>query len=326
MPKSRALLSIPVIAFLATTAVSLPLVAGLFGWLHPAFDSLAHFRVHLAVLLIVASLPLLAGPLRRQGFLAIALGIGALATVGGLPGLGPVHASFQPKDEASAVYRLLQMNVYYRNAEPEKLISLIGRLQPDVITLEEVSPMWIEKLSLLSAAYPHQVTCGKRSYGVAILSRRPLKESVDCSYRGALAAAIVDFGGRHVQVAAMHLRWPWPFSQHRQIEDMQQTLGTFGETAILAGDLNATPWSNAARRVAEAGDLTQIGPLGPTWLPGGLPEALRFAGLPIDQVFAKGDVVVHSARALDEAGSDHLPILVEFSLKAAETEAMTAMR
>jgi hypothetical protein len=38
-----------------------------------------------------------------------------------------------------------------------------------------------------------------------------------------------------------------------------------------------------------------------------------FAGLPIDQVFQRG-VTIHSARKLEAAGSDHLPILVEFSL------------
>ena len=43
-------------------------------------------------------------------------------------------------------------------------------------------------------------------------------------------------------------------------------------------------------------------------------RSLRFAGLPIDQVFAKGDVVVISATTLEAVGSDHLPVLVEFSL------------
>ena len=50
-----------------------------------------------------------------------------------------------------------------------------------------------------------------------------------------------------------------------------------------------------------------------TWLHRALPRWLLFAGLPIDQVFAKGDIRVHSIRNLEPAGSDHLPILVEFS-------------
>ena len=93
------------------------------------------------------------------------------------------------------------------------------------------------------------------------------------------------------------------------------------ETSILAGDLNAAPWSAASARIADAAGMTPAGPAGPTWLYRRLPEFLRFAGLPIDRVFTRGEVVVHSVNTLEAVGSDHLPVLVEFSLEAAGPEA-----
>src|SRR5690606_41338760 len=66
-----------------------------------------------------------------------------------------------------------------------------------------------------------------------------------------------------LEVGALHLHWPWPFSQSRQIDDMAPLLAETAQTAILAGDLNATPWSAAAARIADAGDMTRIGPAGP---------------------------------------------------------------
>ena len=47
-----------------------------------------------------------------------------------------------------------------------------------------------------------------------------------------------------------------------------------------------------------------------------MPDALRpYFGLPIDQVFVKGDVAIVSARTLEAVGSNHdFPVLVEFSL------------
>src|ERR1700755_1597353 len=54
------------LTFVGMLVLSVPLVAGFFGTLHPAFDSFAHFRVHLAVLLILCALPLLATPFRPQ--------------------------------------------------------------------------------------------------------------------------------------------------------------------------------------------------------------------------------------------------------------------
>jgi len=59
---------------------------------------------------------------------------------------------------------------------------------------------------------------------------------------------------------------------------------------------------------------------GATWLSRRLPDWFRSFGLPIDQVFAKGDVEVHSVRTLEDSGSDHRPVLVEFSIKPAERE------
>ena len=321
--------TITIVAFWATVLLSLPLVGGFFGRLHPAFDSLAHFRVHLAVLLLVAALPLLlARSFRWHGFLAALFGSAAILTVTGaslLPGAGPVQASHQPADPLSPVYRLLHLNLRYDNPEPGKVLSLIGRTRPDVVALNEVSAMWAEKLALLSSAYPYRVVCAGDSGagGVAILSLRPLAEGIEaqCLDGGTLATATVDFGGTSVDVGALHLHWPWPFSQSSQIDRRAPMLAAMAETAILAGDLNATPWSAASARIAAASGMAPVGPAGPTWIHHRLPEFLRFAGLPIDRIFAKGAVIVHSVATLEPVGSDHLPVLLEFSLEPADPEA-----
>ncbi len=321
--------TITLVAFWATVLLSLPLVGGFFGRLHPAFDSLAHFRIHLAVLLLIAALPLLlARSFRWHGFLAALFGSAAILTVTGaslLPGAGPVQASHQPADPLGPVYRLLHLNLRYDNPEPGKVLSLIGRTRPDVVTLNEVSAMWAEKLALLSSAYPYRVVCvgDSGAGGVAILSLRPLAEGIEaqCLDGGTLATATVDFGGTSVDVGALHLHWPWPFSQSSQIDRRAPMLAAMAETAILAGDLNATPWSAASARIAAASGMAPVGPAGPTWIHHRLPEFLRFAGLPIDRIFAKGAVIVHSVATLESVGSDHLPVLLEFSLEPADPEA-----
>ncbi|MBU0581967.1 MAG: endonuclease/exonuclease/phosphatase family protein [Alphaproteobacteria bacterium] len=301
--------------------ISLPLVAGFFGRLHPAFDSFAHFRIHLAILLVACAVPLLLGAFRREALMAIAFGLAAITTVTGaafLPGLRPVHAAFAPRDGDEPVYRLLQINLRFDNREPEKVLSLIARERPDVVTLNEVSAMWAKKIALLEAAYPYRLVCTMDNYagGVTILSLRPFAQGAEgrCIDGGTFATATIDFGGRPLDIAAMHLHWPWPFDQAEQVAGMTADLAGLPETVLLAGDLNATPWSAAAQQIAEAGGLRQVGPIGATWHYRLLPEFLRFTGLPIDQVFAKGNVRVHSARRLEPVGSDHLPVLVEFSL------------
>ncbi len=302
--------------------ISACLVAGYFGFVHRALDSFSHLRVHLALLLIAASLPLFATRLLKVGAIAILGALLAIASASGsvpVAGLGMAYGPLYPKKEGQPKYRVLQLNLRYDNMETGKVLSLIGRVRPDVLTLDEVSASWAQRLQVIRPTYPYGILCPFPNHrdGVALLSRRPLADGAKafCDDRGALAVATVAFGGSAVQVASLHLGWPWPFEQAWQIGGLAPHFAELGETAILAGDFNAAPWSYSVRRIADAGNLTLMPSAGPTWLELRLPRFLAFAGLPIDQVMTKGDVLVHSIEALDDVGSDHLPVLVEFSLK-----------
>jgi endonuclease/exonuclease/phosphatase (EEP) superfamily protein YafD len=308
--------------FSATAIVSLLILMSFFGEFHPAFDSIAHFRAHLAALLGLLAVLLVFRGDWLQALAAAVFTVTAFTTVQDafpLPGLTSVRAASEPPDEPRAVYRLLHMNLLYDNPTPSKVLSLIGRTKPDVITLNEVTPRWVLYFDQIAAAYPYRVVCEGTSHvgGVAVLSRRPLdkEDAGRCFVGGTLATAFVNFGGRTVEVAALHLDWPWPYSQPHLIEHLRDPLGQLAETVLVAGDLNAVGWSAAVHRVARSGGLTAIASIGPTWLHRALPKGLRrWIGLPIDHAFFKGDVVVHSATVLEDAGSDHLPILVEFSI------------
>lgn len=307
------------LAFLAMTALSAALLAGFFGTLHPAFDSFSHFRMHFSVLMALLALPLLASSFRLQAAAGLLFAIACLVTTASaLPRLWPQAAAAKPADQI--VYSLLQMNLRFNNPTPKKVLSLIGRTNPDVITLDEVSQMWTTELGTITSAYPYSILCPypNGAFGVALLSRRPFMAGTkpSCEPRGAMATATIDFGGIDVDVAAIHLSWPWPKEQYWQIGELSQTLAGLGETAIMAGDCNAAPWSAAVRRVAALGGLTLMPSAGPTWIHRTLPDVLRrYAGLPIDQVFSKGGLTILSSQRLEDTGSDHLPVLVEFTLR-----------
>ncbi|QPC94003.1 endonuclease/exonuclease/phosphatase family protein [Mesorhizobium sp. INR15] len=307
------------IAFLAMLALSGALVAGFFGTLHPALDSFSHFRVHFAVLMALCALPLLATTFWPQAAAALVFAMAAFATTANtLPRFWAVQA-YEASNNDGPVYRLLQMNLRYNNPTPEKVLSLIGRIQPDVITLDEVSDMWEAKFAPLTSAYPYRVFCPfpNGTFGVGLMSSRPFVAGTEprCFGRGAMAIASVNLGGTPIDVAAIHLSWPWPREQYWQIGELAEPLASLGDTAIMAGDCNAVPWSAAVRRVAAISGLRLMPSVGPTWLYIKLPDFLRFAGLPIDQVFSRGAINIRSARRLEDTGSDHLPVLVEFSLR-----------
>jgi endonuclease/exonuclease/phosphatase (EEP) superfamily protein YafD len=310
------------LSLLACSGIVAILAAGFFGSVHPALDSLAHFRAHLAIVLIVAALPLFWTELLKAGALLIAVGLLCVATTSGgvpVPRIGVAYGALLAKPADRPVYTLLQANLRYDNPDMNALLSAVGRLRPDVMTLDEVSVAWREKLTLLKAAYPYQLFCPFPNglWGSGIVSRRPFAPDTTpgCDPRGGLALARIDFGGTQIDVAALHLGWPWPFPQARELSYLAPYLARIGSTAILAGDLNATPWSHTAARVAGEGGLTLMPSTGPTWLHYGLPRWLLFCGLPIDNVFAKGNVEVHSIAHGEDIASDHIPLVVAFSIR-----------
>lgn len=315
-----------------TLLLSLPLVAGFFGALHPAFDSFAHFRVHLAVLMGLAALPLLFSSWWTHGLVGLLLAAAAIVSAVGIPslGIGTVHAAFQNRTAGASNYQLIQLNLRYDNARPERFAALLAEQKPDFVTLNEVSDMWADQLRGLLNSYPYQLRCGRgtRIGGTAILSRIPFSSSrmTKCSGSGSLATAAVELDGRLVVLAALHLGWPWPHKQAWQVSDLASEFAELGPDAILAGDLNAAPWSRTAKRVAANGSLTPMQSVGPTWLFRWLPPQLRpLIGLPIDQVFTKGGVILHAGKALDEVSSDHLPVLIEFSVEGAPKPSVIAV-
>ncbi len=302
------------------TGLSLALSLGFFGRLHPAFDSIGHFRLHLAALLGASATLLLMTRFRREGVFAAVLAVAATAVTPGTPinGVFSAGANAEPADEDAPIYRLLQFNGRFDNPTPNALLSLVGRTRPDVITLQEVSEMWRGRLAPLNAAYPHQIVCKAHGAlgGVAILSRRPFLEGTEpgCIDDGMFALATLDLGGEAVQVATAHLFWPWPFEQPPQVELLNRALGGLSPAAILTGDFNAARWSHAVRSMAAAARMRDAGPVGPSWTPRRLPHTLRpWIGLGIDHVLAGEQIVSHRVERQDDAGSDHLPVLLEFS-------------
>lgn len=308
-------LRLPVL--LTTLLVSVALVFGFFGRVHPALDAFSHFRLHFAALLFLCGIALFALGYRLHSLAAVLLSAGCVAATA--PHFFSLEAAPAPTDQP--VYKLLQLNAYYGNDDPKAVLSLIARQHPDIVTLEEVSNQWRAELDLIKTAYPYRLDCGEAQFNTVILSRRSMNEGRNpyCSPNGRVALAQIDLNGRLIDVMALHLPWPWPFDQWETVQQHAPLLEMLGGTAIATGDFNAVPWSATVRRVAALGGFTRIERFGPTWIGHhGLPESLKFFGLPIDQVMTKGRIVVHSAQTLGRVGSDHLPVLVEFSITPGE--------
>ncbi len=301
------------IILLAISGKSLAILAGFLGPLHPAFDTFAHFRLHLAAGLILVSLAGLALGIRKAGIAGMAVAAVAIITAWqALPLPGTSTA------QAGPVHRLLFFNMRFDNPQPQQVTALIARTGADILMLTEYSRMWEPRLTFLKKGYPYHFHCPewREVGGTVMYSKFPIEaQQRYCHDYAALGLVRVGIDGVPVTIASAHMRWPWPASGPRQLKAITPALQGIGDNVLMAGDFNATVWSHHMHRLSQLGGLTIYAGLGPTWILYPVPTWLaRYGGLPIDNVLSKGAVRIVSARTLEPAGSDHLPVLVEFTV------------
>jgi endonuclease/exonuclease/phosphatase (EEP) superfamily protein YafD len=333
--------------YLITLPAIIGVLFGYFGQVHPSLDSLAHFRLHLAVIAALGGLLLTLVRRKAVGSLVIFWALFSLAFhTGQFVDLAGLRIGDRLATQLQALagdrfgwkltapakpgppgprYTLLHANLRFDNADSKGFLRLVGEASPDVMTLNEVSRQWLPALETLKAAYPHQLICSADSVigGAAILSKRPFMENAEngCSNNGVLALQHVDFGGREAVIGSAHLKWPWPHGQARQIGDMRDRLRANAKTGlplIFAGDLNAVKWSYAVRRLAFLLGAERLTIPGGSWLYHTIPSQFtqRF-GLPLDNVLTRG-IEVTEIWTLPPFGSDHLAVRAEFGIGAAE--------
>ncbi|HSO47063.1 MAG TPA: endonuclease/exonuclease/phosphatase family protein [Rhizobiaceae bacterium] len=296
---------------LAIAGISAAIVAGFVGFVHPALDTAAHFRLHLAAGLFVLAVAAIAMRARRAGGAAMVLALAAAASC-----WQAFPASFAGAAPQGKLHSLLFFNMRYDNPAPERVIEMIRQTNADLVLLTEYSRMWEPRLVALHGSYPHRYHCAewRDVGGTVVFSRFPLEPGY-CHAYAALGLARADINGVPVTIGAAHMRWPWPASGPRQLRELRPVLDGLGPDALVAGDFNATVWSDAVASFAHNGGLEIVPGIGPTWMISQVPASLaRFMGLPIDNVLAKGAVKVVSAKTLPPHGSDHLPILVTFNV------------
>ena len=220
-----------------------------------------------------------------------------------------------PDGEAPAI-KIVQLNLSFRNATPEAVAAFIRGEHADIVTLQEVTGKTGRVMELLKQDYPFHVRCPfARVGGVAVLSRLPRAPGAarGCVEGQGMAWMRVMAGGQPVSVASLHLNWPHPFGQERQIGKLENHLRNIPRPVILAGDFNAAPWSHAVDRIARATD---------TAVAGGLRFSfdIGFRGwwptipVPIDHILLPDGLAPLDVALGPGPGSDHRSVIARLAL------------
>ncbi len=289
-------------------------VAGFGAAWHRLFEIAASFRILYVVALGAAALVFLVMRHLRLCALSVVFAMVNAAV------LLPLYIAPDATSPAAASYRAVAFNCNRANRLYGPALDWIRRTQPDFFAILECTDAWARELAALDDEYPHEITVTQEdSFGISLRSRHPLHDArvVRLGSTGlASLAAEVELGGTRLTILATHPLPPtsgryWD-DRNRQLRDMAAWLAARDGPAILLGDLNCVPWSPPLRRVCREGrmkDARKGFGVCATW-----PARLALLGCPIDHCLVSPDIHVRNFRTGADLGSDHLPIVVDFTL------------
>lgn len=273
-------------------------LAGFLGRLHPFFDSVSVFRLHLALALaglFVCAVVLRAGTARFRALVGL-----FIAIVGLVPTLIPAASISQAKLTGYS------QNLLYKNQTPQAVIDAILEQDVDYVLLQEVSEDTKVIATALAQKYPTQVMCDFSGVGgVAILTRLPAFGAPGCARGQGIAWLEVQTDDGIITLASIHLPWPWPHKQARQVEVISELLAKLSGRIILAGDFNMVPWAHNVARIAEASRTAPVSGLRLTFH-----RSPFWPGLPIDHVLVHESLTA-TVTKLEKYGSDHTALKTE---------------
>ncbi len=278
------------------------LVVSYLGDALPIGDSVAVFRLQLA--LLVAFGGILIWLVRGRLPALLALGAGSFAAA-------PILAGFAGWGVgAPGDYTLYQKNLYKKELSRTLLTREILTLDPDFVTLQEITAHDLRYMRRLFDAYENRLMCTEATVvKVGLLSRFPLVPgSETCREEERLAAAQVRMpDGTTPWLVSVHLGWPYPAGQHTEAEAIAAWLRTLDGPVMVGGDFNMVPWGSSVRMIASAARAERAGPYFGTF-----PNSGPLLPLPIDHILLPRDASAR-AEARPKVGSDHLGIVARFS-------------
>lgn len=310
MTRLTNLITIVGVLSLAATAL------GFLGRWHYLPDLFSHFRIQLSVMLLTSSILLYFLESRHWSILNGTVGIVLLVSL--WPFLWPAATE-------SSHYRLVSLNVLTSNSRKADVIDFIVDSDPDYVVLLETDQEWVRQLNraLLPRWPHHKSTPRSDNFGVVLYSKHPWVSCDIVEYSAELGtpslSALFDLpDSQQLRLIAVHPAPPMTSSLWKSRNSLFTSLAKdvkarVPNKTIVAGDLNCTPWSYWFKRLQRDSGLRTSAyghGVNVSWKPFPLP----LGGLPIDHALVGEQVKVATSDIGPDVGSDHRPLVVDFSL------------
>lgn len=308
-------LKIWLIIFILTSVVCLLTLTGFWGRFWWIFDITSHFRVQYCVILTLFASLFLMGRKYWQTGIAVGGALLNFVLIAPLSFGGTIVAS-----EKVSV-RVLKVNLQVTNSAYDKVKNLIQSASPDILILEEYDKVWREKLDGALDDYPYlTISSWKNGWGIGLYSRMQMENAearlIKTSPIPFVTAKII-VEGKPVTLIGSHLQDPLTSVRTNvrniQLSGLAQVVKKVQNPVMLLGDLNISPWSPHFKDFIEESGLSESRKetgLRLTWPTNFFPLKTS-----IDHCLTSAGVLIHSVTLGADIGSDHYPLIIDFSVQ-----------
>jgi len=212
-----------------------------------------------------------------------------------------------------------------------RIAEVINRERPDLVGLQEVDRgvkrtegkdeiAELAAMTQMNFAFAHNLDYQGGQYGVAILSRFPIRttdhrkfENKRVAERRGMIRVELDVDGRTINFVTTHLDYQYDDGRLFETEQLMRFLRPIKGPLIVTGDLNDEPSGSAYKLM--------LGSFEDAWMRGrGKGEGLSYpADKPvkrIDYIFTRpAGVKVKRAWVVNTLASDHLPVVADIEIR-----------
>jgi len=310
--------------------VTMLTIFGFMGQLWWIFDLASHFRPQYFIALVILVVFFAKAKKWKSTGVGIVCGLVNFMLIS--PYIGIINSVAEvdrPK------IRILSMNLSHSNSSYKKAKLIIKKNQPSILILQELGNSWENALGETLSKFPYSAklpvntTYGyfplpkfllplfipKEKLFIGVFSHLPFErimtDQSDSYIRGSFK-----FKEKIFTLVGVHLTSPIgkvrTYKRNKQLNGLVEEIQKNNQPTVVVGDFNITPWSLYFQDFIQKSQLRDtrkgIG-IYPTWLAQFPPLSI-----PIDHSLASDGIEVGSFSLGPSFGSDHLPMILDFSI------------
>ena len=301
---------------LISIAVLAAVCLGYLGYAVFALDALAHFRLHF--LLLGLPLVLLAMMLRDW----VAAWRSVVMAVLALAGLGVLWED-PLRDGGDIELTVMTANLFQRNSRTEQMQRALLAADADILVTMETTKAVLSGPDSFALNYPYRLSLSTsgQTLRTVIWSKFPMRDGrllLEDQVEPIGAMAIVEVSPNvEFSILGLHLAHNVIGNQNLQIEAMDLIAESMPLPRVIVGDLNATAWSHALRRIEALTATRRIGGFRVTWrgfYPTWIGRIRVPLGLQLDHILLSRGIGVRHLETLQIPGSDHMAVKARIAL------------